>query len=195
MKIRRILIIDGHPDASAAHYVHALADAYEGGAKRGGHEVKRIDVARLDFAVLRSAVEWQEGEPDARVRAVQEALAWSEHMVILFPLWLGDMPARLKAFFEQVLRPGFAIGEAQPGRLPKKLLAGRSARIIVTMGMPAFFYRLYYRAHSVKSLARNVLQFCGIRPVRVTYIGMVEGKREARTNWLAKVALLGAAAR
>ncbi len=192
---RRILIIDGHPDASGAHYVHALADAYAGGARQGGHEVKRIDVARLEFAVLRSAAQWREGKPDADIRAAQGAIAWSEHMVILFPLWLGDMPALLKAFFEQVARPGFAIGEAQPGRLPKKLLAGRSARIVVTMGMPAFFYRLYYRAHSVKNLARNMLQFCGIHPVRVTYIGMVEGKGDARADWLTKLAALGAAGR
>lgn len=192
---RRILVIDGHPDATAAHYIHALADAYESGARQGGNEVKRIDVARLDFGVLRSAADWQEGAPPAPIRAAQEAITWSEHLVILFPLWLGDMPALLKAFFEQVARPGFAIGKAQPGRLPKKLLAGRSARIIVTMGMPAFFYRLYYRAHSVKGLARNVLQFCGIHPVRISYIGMVEGKSETRAGWLAKMAALGAAAR
>lgn len=192
---RRILVIDGHPDAAAPHYVHALADAYEAGAKRGGHEVKRVDVARLRFAVLRSAAEWQHAEPEAAIRAAQDALAWSEHVAIFFPLWLGDMPALLKAFFEQVARPGFAIGEAQPGRLPKKLLAGRSARVVVTMGMPAFFYRLYYRAHSVKSLARNMLQFCGIRPVRITYIGTVEGKAEARSGWLTKMAALGSAAR
>lgn len=98
----------------------------------------------------------------------------------MFPLWLGDVPALLKAFFEQALRPGFAIGKAAPGRLWKKLLKGRSARVIVTMGMPAFFYRLYYRAHGVKSLKRNILEFCGISPVRASLIGTVEseGARE-----------------
>lgn len=37
----------------------------------------------------------------------------------------GDMPARLKGFFEQVLRPGFAIGKAAPGRMGKRLLEAR----------------------------------------------------------------------
>jgi putative NADPH-quinone reductase len=68
-------------------------------------------------------------------------------------IWLGDMPAVLKGFSEQVLRPGFAISGSRAGHLPKELLAGRSARIVVTMGMPA----LFYRAHSVKSLKRNIL--------------------------------------
>lgn len=113
-----------------------------------------------------------------------------------FPLWLGDMPARLKGFFEQVLRPGFAIGEAAPGGMWKKLLKGRSARIVVTMGMPAFFYRLYYRSHSVKSLKRNILEFCGFSPVRTSFVGTVETKAQGvRETWLVKMRMLGAAAR
>jgi putative NADPH-quinone reductase len=111
-------------------------------------------------------------------------------LLIVFPLWLGDMPAVLKAFYKQVLRPGFALGKAQPGRMPPKLLKGRSARIVVTMGMPAFFYRIVYRAHSVKSLKRNILEFCGVHPVRTTLIGMVEGKPEARAARLAAMAKL-----
>ena len=79
---------------------------------------------------------------------------------------------------------------AQAGRLPKKLLKGRSARILVTMGMPAFFYRIYYRAHSVRNLKRNILEFCGFGPVRTTLIGMVEGKPAARAPWLARMAQL-----
>ena len=157
--------------------------------------MRAIEVARLEFPLLRSASEWQDGAAPAPVREAQEAIAWSQHAVVLFPLWLGDMPALLKAFFEQTLRPGFAIGEGTPRRLPKKLLAGRSARIVVTMGMPAFFYRLYYRAHSVKSLKRNMLEFVGFAPVRTTVIGMVEGKRAARERWLEEMELLGTYAR
>jgi len=112
--------------------------------------------------------------------------------VIVFPLWLGDMPALLKAFFEQAFRPGFAIGKARPGRMPKKLLEGKSARIIVTMGMPAFFYRLFYRAHSVKSLERNILGFCGISPVRTSLVGTVgTGDAEQRSRALTAIATLG----
>lgn len=129
--------------------------------------------------------------PPASIREAQRAIAWAEHLVIVFPLWLGDVPARLKGFFEQALRPGFAIGKAAPGRMWKKLLAGSSARIVVTMGMPAFFYRVYYRAHSVKSLKRNILEFCGISPVRTTLIGTTEGRGEAREDWLTKISVLG----
>jgi putative NADPH-quinone reductase len=76
--------------------------------------------------------------------------------------------------------------------LLKRLLSGRSARIIVTMGMPAFFCRWYFRAHSLKSLQRNILRFCGFRPVNASVVGMVESMSQAqRGEWLAKVQDLG----
>ena len=188
----RIAIIQGHPDPAGNHFCHALAEGYARGASDAGHELRTVDVARLEFPLLRRAVDWQDAAPPPSIRAAQETIAWAGHLVIIFPLWHGDMPALLKGFFEQALRPGFALGKAAPGRLPKKMLKGKSARIVVTMGMPAFFYRLYYRGHSVKSLKRNILELCGIDPVRTSLIGTVEsqalGKREL---WLAKMAMLG----
>jgi putative NADPH-quinone reductase len=190
-----IALIQGHPDPAGGHFGHALADAYAQAAREAGHEVLAIDVAKLDFPLLRSADEWQNAAPAEAIRASQEIIAWAGHVVIVFPLWLGDMPALLKGFFEQALRPGFAIGQAAPRRLGEKLLKGRSARIVVTMGMPAVFYRLYYRSHSVKSLQRNILEFCGIAPVRSSLIGLVEGARRARERWLKEMRALGRAAR
>jgi putative NADPH-quinone reductase len=193
---KRIAVVQGHPDADAARYGHALASAYARGAEEAGHEVKVIHVASLDFPLLRSAHDWQDGTPCEAIRQAQASIAWAEHLVILFPLWLGDMPALLKAFLEQLLRPGFAFTKAWPGRPWKKLLKGKSARLVVTMGMPAFFYRVFYRAHSVKSLQRNILAFCGVDPVRVTLIGMIEAARdEARGVWLARMSALGREAR
>ena len=187
---KRIVLIQGHPDPAGGHFDHALAEAYERAAREAGHEVKTLTVARLELPVLRSAAEWA-AEAPAAVRKAQATLAWAEHWVIVFPLWLGDMPAQLKAFFEQVLRPGFAIPRSTTRGLPKGLLEGRSARIVLTMGMPAFFYRLYYRAHSLKSLKRNVLHFCGIAPVKSTVIGTVEGSKGSREAWLRRLAVLG----
>jgi putative NADPH-quinone reductase len=85
---------------------------------------------------------------------------------------------------------GHEVREITVARLDFALLKGRSARIVVTMGMPAFLYRLYHRAHSVKSLKRNILEFCGFGPVRTTLIGTVEGKKSSRERWLAEMARL-----
>jgi putative NADPH-quinone reductase len=189
---RRVLVLDGHPDKDRGRLIHALADAYSGGAVAAGHEVRRIDIATLDLHSLTGNADFMQGTPAAMVRSCQEDLAWAGHLVILFPLWLGDMPGLLKILLEQVARPGFAFAPAKGKGLPRKLLRGKSARIIVTMGMPAFFYRWYYRAHSVKSLERNILAFCGIAPVRKMLLGMVEGVSDAqRGRWLESVRTCG----
>jgi len=187
---RRILIIDGHPDPEPERYLHALAGTYERAARAAGHEVRTITLSRIDFPWLRSARDFQQGDPPPAIREAQQWLAWCDHVVLCYPLWLGDVPALLKAFLEQLLRPGFAFAGSRGRGLPKKLLAGRSARIVVTMGMPALFYRWSYRSHSVRSLARNVLAFCGIRPVRTSVVGMVESGTHRR-RWLRRMEVLG----
>lgn len=186
----RILVLDGHPDPDRARFVHALADAYAEGAVAAGHLVARLDVATLEIAPLRKAAEW-EAEAEYDALAAQRAIAAAEHVVILFPLWLGDMPAALKAFFEQVMRPGFAFPRGAHG-FDKGLLKGRSAHVVVTMGMPAFAYRWFFFAHSLRSLERNILRFVGLGPVRATLIGQVGGLApETREAWLVRLREMG----
>jgi putative NADPH-quinone reductase len=188
---KNILIIDGHPDADRERFIHALADAYAAGAEQARHQVRRVELATLDFPLLRSRAQWTDGAPPPAIVEAQAAIAWAEHLVILYPLWLGDMPALLKGFLEQVARPGFALAE---GTAPRPLLRGRSARLVVTMGMPAFFYRFYFGAHSVKSFERNILKLVGIKPVDHSLIGSVEGDPAAREKWLDTMLQLGMAA-
>ncbi len=189
---KRILILQGHPDSSQAHLCHALARAYSEGAEAGGHEIRSVDLGRLDFPLLRSAKEWNEGSLPASLRPAQDSIAWAEHLVIFFPLWLGDMPALVKGFLEQVARPGFAFSGEGANPFGKKGLKGRSARIVVTMGMPALVYRFYFRAHSIRSLERNVLGFVGIAPVNETLIGTAEALDEkTRNRWFGKLKALG----
>ncbi len=204
-----ITIIQGHPDARAQHFGNALADAYGDGARGAGHEVKCIEVANFAFPLLHSAEEFYLGTTPEGVRIAQDAIRWANHLLIAYPLWHGHFPALFHAFLEQTFRPGFAV-QGGDGRMPKKLLTEKTARIVITMGMPGFFYRWYYRAHSLKSLERNILRFSGIRPIRVTLIGglgagAVAGQtlesfergypilksKKARERWLTKMRTLG----
>lgn len=192
---RRIVIVQGHPDRGGSHLCQALADAYAQGARAGGHEVERIEVARLDFPLLRTREDFEHGPLPEALRPAQEAIGRADHLVLIYPLWLGSMPALLQGFLEQVFRPGFAftMEGSGTGRYRKRL-RGKSARVVVTMGMPALVYRWYYRAHSLKCLERNILGFCGIRPVKETLFGMVESvSAERRGAWLAEMSALGRA--
>jgi putative NADPH-quinone reductase len=189
----RILLIQGHPDASEPHLCHALGASYAAGAQDGGHSVRQVNVAELDFPLLRSQKAWEADPLPAILRQAQEDIGWAEHIVLFFPLWLGDMPAILKGFLEQVARPGFAFTrEAGGSPFTNKGLKGRSARVVVTMGMPGLIYRWYFRAHSIKSLERNILGFVGISPVHETLIGMVGNlKKDEADRWLGKMKILG----
>jgi putative NADPH-quinone reductase len=193
---KRILLIQAHPDASRPHLCHALASSYAKGAEAAGHTVRQVNLATLDFPLLKSQHEWDEGKLPASLKPAQDDIGWAEHIVFFFPLWLGDMPALLKGFLEQVARPGFAILREQGGNpWGKKGLTGRSARLVVTMGMPALVYRWYFRAHSVKSLERNVLGYVGIAPVHETLIGLTAALKPAdAAQWFRKLEQLGAGA-
>lgn len=189
---RNVLLIQGHPDPARGHLCHALEDAYADGAGQAGHELRRIRVASLDFPLLRSQREWQHDPLPQDLRQAQQALEWAGHVVLIFPLWLGDMPALLKGFLEQVARPGFAFSAQADNPFAAARLRGRSARVVVTMGMPASVYRWYYGAHSVRSLERNILRFVGFHPVDRTLIGSVDQFDVAQSaRWLARMRRMG----
>lgn len=195
MSTHRILLIQGHPDPAGGHLCHALAQAYADGATATGHELRSIDIAQIDFPLLRTQAAWNEQPVPESLRPSQEAIAWAQHLVFFFPLWMGDMPALLKGYFEQVARPGFAFDRTKGGPLGQKALGGRSARVVVTMGMPALAYRYYFRAHSVKSLERNILGFVGIAPIHETLVGSVDSLGPKGVGrWLSKLRALGARA-
>jgi putative NADPH-quinone reductase len=191
----RIAIMQGHP-TRGGHFCHALAEAYAEGAFASGYQVRFITVADLDFPLLRSKADWDKAPPPSAIAEAQRTMAWAEHLVIIYPLWLGGMPALLKGFLEQVLRPAFMTGGAGAGSNWKTALKGRSSRIVITMGMPAFAYRWYFGAHSLKSLKRSILSLVGIGPNRHTLIGMIEGMGDSkRAAWLGTMRSLGKRAR
>jgi putative NADPH-quinone reductase len=189
---RKILIIDGHPDPEIDHFCHALADHYRKGAESAGHTVELIRIADIDFPLLRSARDYDTQPVPQVLQPASSAIEACDHMVLVYPLWLGTLPALTKAFLEQVFHRETAFESAEEGKWPKGRLVGKSARVIVTMGMPGFVYRLWYGAHSLKSLERNMLKFIGFKPVRDTIFGMVEAvSDDKRRSWLENIEQLG----
>jgi putative NADPH-quinone reductase len=183
---KRIAIIQGHPDPTDRHLLHALADAYAEGADAGGHEVRRVEVAKLEFSLLRTQADFETGAIPTGLVQAQGDMRWAEHWVFLFPLWHGTMPALFKGFLEHIFRPGFAM-EYRKGGFPRKLLAGRSARIVVTMGMPALMYRWYFGAFGLRGFERSMLSFAGIKPIRENLYGLTFADERKRVRWIEDV--------
>ena len=190
----KISIIVGNPLHGS--YSEALGQAYQRGAESGGHQAQIFLLGRMNFdAVLREGYRREQPlEPD--LAAARAAFVASDHVVFIFPLWCGDMPALLKGFFERILQPDLLAVQKSGGKADWKVFKGKSARVIMTMGMPGFFYRWYYGAHALKLLRCNILQFVGIKPVRSTIYGMIEAvSDDKRRQWLREVEALGHTAR
>jgi putative NADPH-quinone reductase len=171
-----ILVVNGNPDPSPERLTSALATAYAAGATGSGHAVRRLDIGGLDFSIMRRAVEFATEPGEDSITGAREQILWARHLVFFYPLWLGGPPALLKGFMEQVARHEFALGAGAHG-LPAGKLKGRSARVVVTMGMPALAYQLWFKAHGVKAFNRGILEIAGVKPIATTYLGGIATAR------------------
>jgi len=190
---RSILILLGHPDRDSL--CGALAHSYATAAGAAGHQVRLIALGELGFdPVLHHGYhQVQPLEPDLEDAA--EAIRACDHLVLVYPTWWGGMPALLKGFFDRVLLPGFAFRHRRDSPWWDRLLAGRSARVITTLDTPPWYYRWIYRDPGIAQLRATILEFCGIRPVRVSRLGVVRNSTPAqRERWLALASELGSRA-
>ncbi|HZG17913.1 MAG TPA: NAD(P)H-dependent oxidoreductase [Candidatus Bathyarchaeia archaeon] len=186
-----ILVIIGHPDPES--YCSALSRAYIEGAAGRHVQIRTIDLSQISFDPNLKYGYRKRTELEEELIEAQESIRWADHLVIVYPTWWGTMPAILKGFFDRVLLPGFAYQYRKDSSFWDKLLAGKSARLIVTMDTPAWYNRLIYWHAGHLVMKRNILGFCGIKPVRVTEIGPVNSSSEKqRHKWLEKVKQLGA---
>ncbi len=180
---KRILIILGHPVNES--FCGALAHAYEVGAKAAGNEVQLISLGSLSFdPVLHNGyAKIQELEPD--LVTAQAAITWAQHLVFVYPIWWGAMPALLKGFIDRVFLPGFAFKYREGSQFWDRLLSGRSAHLLVTMDTPPWYFRWVYRMPGHNQLKRTILEFSGIKPVTVSSFGPIKNSsQQKREEWL-----------
>ena len=183
----RIFILLGHTDPATLS--GAFVDCYEDHAKAAGHEIRRQDIGEMHFdPVLHEGYKTiQPLEPD--LVDFQENIRWAEHIVIIYPVWWGSLPAKLKGLFDRAWLPHYAFTFADHGLSWKKLLKGRTARVITSANTSPLLLRLMYGPPTVV-LALCLLRFAGIR-ARSTVFGPSERASDrAKARWFRKVARL-----
>ena len=190
MANKKILIINGHPDKES--YNFGIAEAYKKGAVSSGAEIKEIVVRDLEFNPNLQFGYRKRTDLEPDLVDAQDNIKWAEHIVLIYPVWWGSVPAMLKGFLDRILLPGFAFRKRENSVWWDKLLKGRSARIISTLDQPAWYYYLVYRQPSNNAVKKLTLQYCGINPVSVTTIGPLRLSKETyRLKWLRKIEVLG----
>lgn len=187
--MQHALLLFGHPEPDS--FNGQLAARYSAGYRAAGGTIDRIDLAELAFdPVLRAGYRTSQPlEPDLeRLRA---AIERADRLVWVFPTWWAAPPAFVRAVIERVFVPGWAF-RYEPGRaLPRGLLAGRSARVIVTMDSPGWWYTAVNHRVIHRSFGTATLSFCGVAPVEFTTIHGVREMAEARREaWCDRVSAL-----
>lgn len=175
---KKILILDGHPDESS--FCRALVSAYAEGAKAASFDVQTLSLRSLafDLNLRQGYTKIQELEPD--LIAAQNMIKWCEHLVVIYPIWWGTMPALLKGFLDRCWLPGFAFKYHQNDPFWDRLLEGRSARIVVTSDAPTLYNLIVNLNSPVRIMKKMVLGFCGFKPVKTTAIGNVKNLNAAQ---------------
>lgn len=183
---KRILVVLGHPSADSL--CGQMADTYAANAQAAGAEVRVLRVGDLDFdPILHLGYKQiQTLEPD--LLQAQADITWAQHLVFVYPIWWGGMPALLKGFIDRIFLPGFAFKYRKDSPMWDRLLSGRTAHLLVTMDSPPWYFRWIARMPGHNQMRRTILEFCGIKPVKIDSFGPVRGSTpEQRATWLSKV--------
>ena len=191
---KKIVVLLGHPDSSDTHSGE-LATIYEAAAKAAGHQVRAFKLGDMEFdPILHKGYKViQELEPD--LKKLQEAIAWCDHFVVIYPNWWSTMPALLKGLFDRMWLPGFAFGYYKVGIMGhfnfwKRMMKGKTARVFMLSGtQPVLIWLLF--GDYTNEIKKGILWFAGFK-TKVSHFGPSEKAPEwLRNHWRRKVQKLG----
>jgi putative NADPH-quinone reductase len=171
---------------------HALGEAYAQGARSEGHVVRMLKLEEMEFdPVLHGGYDSSQTLEHDLLEAQRE-IHWAEHLVFVYPVWWGGLPALLSGFFDRVFTPGFAFKAHGRKHPSNELLRGRTAELLVTMDTPSRYFRWIYGAPAHRQMTRTILEFCGIKTKRLTQFAPVRtSTEEQRQQWIRQAEGLG----
>ncbi len=188
--MKNILIINGHPDKES--FCFALGESYKKGADAAGAECKLVHLIDLQFNPILTSGYRKISELEPDLIKMQEAILEANHLVFVYPNWWSTFPALLKGFFDRVFLPGFAFKYRENSPFWDKLLKGKTARLIVTMDTPKWYYWLINKNAGHNAIKVGVLEFCGVKPVKITSFEPIKSSDDKkRRQWLQEVETLG----
>lgn len=191
--MKKILIINGHPNVDS--FNNGIFEAYKKGAEKSGAEIREIVIKDLQFNPNLQFGYQKRTELEPDLLDAWEKIKWAEHLVWVHPVWWGGLPAITKGFIDRLFLPGFVFQNRVNSVWWDKLLTGKTGHIITTMDQPGWYYWLVFGQPSINQLKKSTLEFCGVKPVKVTRIGPIKNSTITwRAKWLEKVEKLGKSA-
>ncbi len=186
----KIVIINGHPDEES--YNFAIAQAYKSGAEKSGAEIREIVIRNLKFNPNLQFGYRKRTELEPDLLEAQETLKWAGHIVWVYPVWWGSVPAIMKGFLDRVLLPGFAFKKREGSLWWDKYFTGKTSRIICTLDQPSWYYKWFNGSPSHTAMKKLTMNFIGVKSVKITSIGPIRLSKDTfREKWLQKIEKLG----
>ena len=188
--MKQVLIINGHPDKQSFNY--ALSEAYIKGVKKTNSTISQINISELDFNpnLMFGYRKRMKLEPDL-VDAIDK-IKKADPIVWVFPMWWYGYTALMKGFIDRTFLPGITFQPIEGKALPEKLLKGKSGRLIITADTPRWYDFLMMKSPTINQFKNGTLKFCGISPVKTTYISSIKNSSSNfREKWFKKISLLG----
>ncbi|MBV1879058.1 MAG: NAD(P)H-dependent oxidoreductase [Pseudomonadales bacterium] len=186
---KKILILAANPKKDSL--IGDLASAYADAA------TNQFDIQLMKLSDMTFNPDLSNGydEPQTLEVALQQfqaAILWCDHLVIFSPVWWGALPAKLKGLFDRTLLPGFAFQYDSGKSIPKKLLKGKTATIIITMDTPVWYYRWVQSAPALNQLKSATLEFVGFKGIKSKLFGPVmHASAGTRKQWMNSISQLG----
>ena len=187
---KKVLIINGHPDKESFNF--ALSKAYYQGAQKTTGQIDILNLSDLEFdPILRFGYRKKtELEPDL-LKAI-DLIKKADHLVWVFPMWWYGLPALMKGFIDRTFLPGIFFKYQKGKVFPKELLKGKTARLVITADTVRWYDCLFMRSPLINQFKKGTLEFCGVKPVKVTYIAPIKDSSNSfRESWLRKTENLG----
>ncbi len=192
--MKNVLIINGHPDPES--FCSAIVKSYQEGAELTKNKVTVLNLYALNFELNLQYGYRKRTELEQDLLEAQRLIKWADHIVWVYPLWWGSVPALLKGFLDRTFLPGFAFQKRENSVWWDKLLTGKTSHIISTMDQPSWYYWLINGRPTHYAFKKMTLEFCGIKPVKTTNIGPLRlSTQEYRKKWLEKIKKMGSSLR
>ncbi|KAA6473828.1 NAD(P)H-dependent oxidoreductase [Bacillus swezeyi] len=180
-------VIYAHPNPNSFNgaILNQVVKALEDGKK--SYTVIDLYKERFDpVLIFNEQKRRSEMKNDPETAKYRNIIKNADHLIFIYPLWWGRMPAILKGFIDRV----FVSGEAYTyqGKLPKGLLKARTASVYYTADAPGWYLRLWRRDADRITAKDAILKFCGVRQVRRMLFPSVKvSSGEIRKKWLDRV--------
>ncbi|MDX8364668.1 NAD(P)H-dependent oxidoreductase [Cytobacillus sp. Hm23] len=168
------LVIYAHPNPQS--FNHAILETVVGRLEDQGNEVVVRDLYALNFEPVLSGNDFaafQSGNTPNDIQTEQEHVKWADVITLIYPIWWTGLPAILKGYIDRVFAYGFAYAVNEQGGY-EKLLAGKKAVVLNTIGHPEDYYEQIGMIGAMKQTTDNgIFDFVGIETLEHKFFGSV----------------------